>query len=489
METAADGIITVDRGGVIESLNPAAESLFGYGAFELIGRSIRILMPAPLDDAEDNFLPQSQGDKIVGGAREVEGVCTDGRRLPLELSVSETQIDGKTFFIGMVRDITQRKEHDDEMRRQVRQRERFLAILSHELRNPMGAVLNAARVVKDETDDGNVPLNEIQSQAIAVIDRQAQHMARLLDDLLDTARITQNKIELRRQSVNIDEMVEDVRQCVAYLIDEKNQQFAATIKQSPLTVWGDPARLKQAMVNLLANAAKYTPQGGRIELQLDRQGREVCITVRDSGSGIPANMLEHLFDAFVQHDYTLNRTEGVMDIGLFIHPEQVRAESGDITVASGKNGSEFIIRLPSSKAAPKLKVSTPHFSFEGRRLLIVEDNDDARQMLVQIIRSKGFEVIEAGNGREALELFAQYRPEAAVLDIGLPEIDGYEVARQIRTRHDGEEVVLVALTGYGQASDRKATRAAGFDDHLVKPLDPGKLFKVLAQKLGQRAIA
>jgi len=489
VETAADGIITIDERGRIESVNPSAETIFGYTSFELIGRNVKLLMPSPYREEHDGYLAnyrENKEAKVIGIGREVEGLRKDGSTFPLELSVSETIIDDKAYYIGIVRDITQRKEHEDEMRRQVRQRERFLAILSHELRNPMGAVLNAARVLTGAEGE-----SEVQTNALQVIERQSKHMSRLLDDLLDTARITQNKIELRWQAVSLEEMVDDVRHCVQHLVDEKQQEFVCRVRQSSLTVWGDPARLRQAQVNLLANAAKYTPRGGRIEFELDRQGRDVVITVRDSGDGIPENLLEHLFDPFIQRDDTLHRTEGGMGIGLFITRTIVRAHGGDITVQShGKDrGSEFEIRLPWNDAKPQRDESTPHFSFEGRRLLIVEDNHDARLMLAQLIGAKGFDVYEAADGRSAFEMFAKHRPEVAVLDIGLPGIDGYEVARRIRSRPDGREVVLIALTGYGQPADRRATQEAGFDAHMVKPLDPSKLFKVLAQKLGQRAIA
>ena len=488
--TAADGIITIDERGKVESINPAAEKIFGYRAFELIGRNIRVLMPDPYHREHDGYLAKYRKTKqrgVIGAGREVEGKRKDGTVFPLELSVSETTIDEKTYFIGIVRDITQRRQHEDEMRQQVRQRERFLAILSHELRNPMGAVVNAARVLSAGGESFSA---DDQSDALGVILRQSDHMSRLLDDLLDTARITQNKMELRRETVSLSGMLDDVRQCVEHLAESKSQSLICRAESDSLTVWGDPARLKQAQVNLLANASKYTPPGGKLELHLSRQGRDVVIAVRDSGDGIPDDMLQHLFDPFVQRDDTLHRNEGGMGIGLFITRSIVKAHGGTISVHSGGAdcGSEFEIRLPWTASATKQKTKVQHFSFEGRRLLIVEDNNDARQMLAQLVTMKGFEVTEAADGRIAMEMFSQQTPEVAVVDIGLPELNGYEVARQIRVRPNGKDVVLIALTGYGQPSDREATRAAGFDAHLVKPLDPSKLFKVLAEKLRQRSI-
>ena len=491
VDTAGDGIITIDARGIIESVNPAVEVIFGYSNFELIGKSIGTLMPEPYRSEHGNYLAkyrQTNKASVIGQSREFEGKRKDGTVFPLELSVSETKIEDKTYFIGIVRDITQRREHEEEMRKQVRQRERFLAILSHELRNPMGAVVNAARLLKSD----EALLDDVgRDEATNVIVRQSQHMSRLLDDLLDTARITQNKIELRREAISLREMMHDVRQCVEHLVGGKSQELICSAQGGSLTVWGDPARLRQAQVNLLANASKYTPAGGRIEFNIARQQKEVVITVRDCGDGIPANLLEHLFDPFVQRDDTLHRNEGGMGIGLFLTRSIVRAHGGTISVHSGgaNCGSEFEIRLPWTAAPKARQAKIQHFSFEGRRLLIVEDNDDARTMLSQLVRMKGFDVFEANNGRTALESFAQHLPEAVLLDIGLPEIDGYEVARQIRERPSSKDVVLIALTGYGQPSDRQATQAAGFDAHLVKPLDPGKLFKVLTEKLSQRTIA
>jgi two-component system CheB/CheR fusion protein len=266
--------------------------------------------------------------------------------------------------------------------------------------------------------------------------------------------------------------------------EEKEQRLHVTACDRPLTVFGDSSRLMQAQVNLLMNASKYTPRRHDIWYEIDRQGDEAVITVRDSGHGIPAELRDQIFELFVQSDTTLDRADGGMGVGLSLARGIVEAHEGTITAESqgvGK-GSTFRIRLPLTKDPVAARVSAPQFSFKGRRLLLVEDNSDARTMLAKMLRLTGFEVADARDGPEALQLFRSFGPEIAVIDIGLPGMDGYQIAREVRRMPDVAETMLVALTGYGREEDHQAAIDAGFNVHLVKPLNPSELFHHISAK-------
>jgi two-component system CheB/CheR fusion protein len=370
----------------------------------------------------------------------------------------------------------ERAKYEASLREEVARRDNFLAMLSHELRNPMGAVLSAINATLRE--DGR--LDERHS----LIQRQTRHMARLLDDLLDLARIQQNKIEFRKDPVDLIPMTEEVLEGVRHQFQAKDQVLHVTMGDSPLTVFADAARLRQAQVNLLTNASKYTPARGEIWYEVASTAEEAVITVRDSGEGIAAELLSDIFEPFVQSDSSLARSSGGMGVGLSLARSIVEAHDGSIVAESAGlgMGSTFRIRLPrTSKPLPPI-VPAPHFSFQGRKLLLVEDNDDARQMLAKTLRLSGFEVADTGDGQAALELFRSFQPDVAVIDIGLPVMDGYQLAKGIRKMDGSSEPMLIALTGYGRHSDRQAAMDAGFDAHLVKPLDPAELYAQIATK-------
>jgi two-component system CheB/CheR fusion protein len=303
-------------------------------------------------------------------------------------------------------------------------------------------------------------------------------MARLLDDLLDVARYGQSKIEFRKEVVDLSALADDVLEAVNYEIEGKNQILHATIGEGPLCVFADPARIKQAQVNLLNNASKYSPEAEDIWYEVDREGDQAVITVRDQGEGIPQDLLDSIFDLFVQSETSLARSSGGIGVGLSLARTIVEAHEGTIRADSdgpGK-GSVFRIRLPLTDPAIRPQPPEPHFSVEGRKLLLVEDNDDARMMLVRTLRLKGFVVKDAADGRAALRLFHSFRPEVAVIDIGLPGMDGYQLARTVRESDEFADTLLIALTGYARQADRHAATNAGFDVHLVKPLNPAELY-------------
>ena len=400
---------------------------------------------------------------------------------------------------GSIGDIHVQKIAEMKNAEEIRRRDNFLAMLSHELRNPMGAVLNALECMQVEGQAHEISYEEdaaalldsndvddsgqFVESATRVIARQTKHMARLLDDLLDVARFGQSKIEFRKEVVDLDALAEDVLEAVEHSIQAKNQILHASLNMGPVHIYADPARIKQAQVNLLMNASKFTAVGGEIWYELQTELGVAIITIRDTGEGIPPNLLNGIFDLFVQSESTLARSSGGMGVGLSLSRSIIEAHDGIIVADSeglGK-GSTFRIQLPLTKRKHVPSAPPPHFVTENYRLMVVEDNNDARLMLVKTLRLQGFEVEGAADGQSALDLIESFRPEVAVIDIGLPGMDGYQLANEIRNNGNLKKVMLIALTGYGRTEDFEASRRAGFDAHLVKPLNPSDLLSLISQ--------
>ena len=380
------------------------------------------------------------------------------------------------------REVSERTRAEQALQEADRNKNEFLAMLAHELRNPLAPILNALQLLRMKPSAS-------QSQwAQEVIQRQLAALTRLVDDLLDVSRITRGKITLTRQPLTVATLITRAVETVEPLITERKHQLMLRIPPEVLRVDGDPTRLTQALGNVLGNAAKYTERGGRIDLICARRGTEVEIRVRDNGIGIPAELLPRIFDLFTQLDRRSDDSFGGLGIGLALVRRLVEMHGGSITASSNGEGagSEFVMRLPllaegalcvedQTEAQPCETSSVP------RRILLADDNADALESLATVLRLRGHEVFSAPNGAIALETAARHLPEVALLDIGMPLIDGYEVARRIRAQEWGKGVTLVAVTGWGQESDRVRSQEAGFDTHLVKPLDLDKLTALLAQ--------
>jgi two-component system CheB/CheR fusion protein len=398
------------------------------------------------------------------------------------VSVSPIHGPGDTIMgsVHVARDITEQKRAESLAVEAVHQRDQFLAMLSHELRNPLGAILNAACVVKRMPGQTG-PFGE----ALAVIERQAQQMSSLLDDLLDVSRVMQGKISMAQEEVDLTGVAKDALAAVRSSLDARNQQLVFEIPEQPLYVRGDPTRLQQIQVNLLMNAVKFTPSGGRISLRLQRDGQDAVLSVEDDGTGIAGEMLESVFELFVQADTTLHREYGGLGIGLTLVRMLVKMHGGRVTAHSAGlgQGSRFVVHLPlSAEVREPPRVAAPAApSAVMSRVLIVEDNADVRSMLHTLLELEGHEVQEAADGSQGLGSLTNGAFDVALIDIGLPGIDGYEVARRARVSCGDHCPRLVALTGYGRASDRAAVKAAGFDDHLVKPCNPEDLLRVLTK--------
>jgi two-component system, chemotaxis family, CheB/CheR fusion protein len=316
------------------------------------------------------------------------------------------------------------------------------------------------------------------------VDRQTQQMGHLLDDLLEVSRVTENKIELRKRIVDLRGVITDAVDAVTNLMQAREIDFSIETDDEPLYVEGDPTRLQQIHVNLLSNAAKYTERRGHVRLTAKREGDHAVVCVRDDGVGIGKEMLDSVFELFVQSARTLDRSAGGLGVGLTLARSLVAMHRGTIEVFSdgeGK-GSEFVVKLP---LAPEGSAERPSSGrtfarlATGTKVLIVEDNEDSRELLCQLLEQAGLECRTAGTGTAALTLLHEFSPDIAVLDVGLPEMDGYELARQIRLDPEHSSTILLAVTGYGRASDHAASRAAGFDGHLVKPVNADQLLELL----------
>jgi PAS domain S-box-containing protein len=371
-----------------------------------------------------------------------------------------------------------------ELKKADRSKDEFLAMLAHELRNPLAPLRNAVSVRRL---GGHHP--ELVEKAWTMVERQVEHLSRLVDDLLDVSRITQGKIELRKQSVRLAEVVDRAVEDIGPFIEESGHTLMVALPPDPMDLEADPVRLCQILVNLLHNAAKYTERGGRIELSAERAGGDVLIRVRDTGVGIAPELLPRVFDLFSQAERSLDRSQGGLGIGLTLVRRLVEMHGGRVSaVSSGPGqGSEFTVRLPTLSPAPAAHKpaappsSEPAPDAVARRVLLVDDNEDGAESLAMLLKAWGHEVTVAYTGAAALEAAQAQRPEVILLDIGLPGIDGYEVARRLRQQAGLEQTRLIAVTGYGQENDRLRSRAAGFDYHLVKPLD----LSVLRELLGQ----
>lgn len=478
-------IFVKDLDGRYTLVNHSFSAVIGRATKDIVGKTDADLFPAALAQsirASDRRVLELQG---VAESEEVfqlsEGPHTFlTARFPLR---DEKQ--GMYAIAGISTDITDRKRAEKEAREALVRRDEFLAMLSHELRNPLSALLNATQVLKR---DGMEPA--LRQEALEIILRQGGQMSRLLDDLLDVTRIAQNRIRLQKRLLDLRAIVADAIAAVqtSYNVagvtleaDQAVLQPALSDAGEPLYVDGDAARLQQMLANLLTNAVKYTPAGGRVQIALENSGDMIIIRIRDTGVGIRAEMLEKVFDLFVQANETLDRAEGGMGVGLTLVRTIAEMHGGSVKVFSEGvgQGSEFVVQLPRSAAEPAAVPPDQAMDSTPDSVLIVEDNADNRRMLEAMLKLDGYTVYTAADGNEGWRSILERRPQFAIIDIGLPGLNGYEVARHVRESSAGDDVFLIALTGYGRPEDRRAAMEAGFDEHLVKPLNSQDLVRVL----------
>ena len=356
-----------------------------------------------------------------------------------------------------------------------RAKDEFLAMLSHELRNPLAALSAAAHVVKLAPPDAQAAV-----QARGVIERQTRHMARLVGDLLDISRVAMGKVALERERMNLADVVANVAS--TWRASGRLERHQVSVRLAPVWVDADRARVEQVFSNLLDNAIKFTPAGKRIGVGVRQEGDHAVLQVSDEGEGLAPELLDTAFGLFVQGERGLDRAAGGLGVGLALVKRLAEMHGGSASVASagpGK-GATFTVTLPAVLPADKAAAPEPRTPVAARRVLIVEDNDDTRQMMQEVLKFSGHEVRTARDGASGLALAAEARPDVALIDIGLPDVDGYEVARRMRAAPGGRTIGLVAITGYGQAEDQRRAYEAGFDAHLTKPVAPERLKQVIA---------
>lgn len=416
--------------------------------------------------------------------------------LKLRLDIANENIEqdreARRAALNLLEDAVQAREaeqHENAERRRVerelreagRRKDEFLAMLAHELRNPLAPIRNSIQILRLAGAN-----NDSAERVYEMLERQVNHMVRLVDDLMEVSRITRGKIELRKERVEIAMVVRTAVEASKPLIDSCRHQLAITLPAEPLTLEADPVRMAQVVTNLLNNAAKYTRAEGQIWLNVQREGNKVLISVKDNGIGIAPENLSKSFELFAQLDRSLARSEGGLGIGLTLVRSMVEAHGGSVKARSdGLNrGAEFVVSLPlalpdfrqqSRADEPERPIIDP-----AHRILIVDDNRDAADSLGMLLKCLGANVRTVHNGAGCLRALTDYSPTVIILDIGMPGMDGNETARRVRARQQGREVTLVALTGWGQEDDRLRSYQAGFDFHLIKPVDSDELQHILA---------
>jgi PAS domain S-box-containing protein len=419
---------------------------------------------------------------------EVHGVTafastTQDRFREGDLQVMQTVCDQVSAMLERGRLLDELHAREYSLRMADRRKDDFIATLAHELRNPLAPIRNAVGILRRSS----MPDPQL-AWCRDVIERQVLQMTRLLEDLLDVSRVTRNKIELRRERIELRQVIDEAIETTRPLIDAQRHQLTVSIVDEPIVLYGDLTRLTQVIGNLLNNAAKYTDTGGQIELVVRRESDMVSISVRDNGIGIEPHQVARAFDMFAQLKPALERSRGGLGIGLSLSRGLIELHGGSIEAKSGGSGqgSEFIVRLPivhlsAESVQVSAESSAPVAStLTSRRILVVDDNTDAAQTLATVLNLHGFETRLAFGGKDGLRIAEEWRPDVAVIDIGMPQLNGYELCRYIREQEWGERMQLVACTGWGQNDDRQRARAAGFDVHLVKPIQPDELLRVVA---------
>jgi PAS domain S-box-containing protein len=498
LASIGDAVITTDTEGRVMSLNTVAERLTGWKAvdahlqplakfFNIVDEKTR----EPLESPIERCLREGHG---IGLANQSLLLAGDGRQVPIdECAAPIRNAEGAiTGSVLVFRDVSERRAAEDAIRAHAaqlqeadRRKDEFLATLAHELRNPLAPVRNSLQILR--LTDG---ASDLARNARDTIDRQLHHLVQLVDDLLDVSRITRGKLELRPARVSIAEIVQAALETSGPLVGSFAHRLHVELPPEPIWLDADPVRLAQVVANLVNNAAKYTDRGGDIWVTAEAANGEAILRVRDSGVGIPAEMLERVFDLFAQVERTPDRRHGGLGIGLMLVKRLVELHGGTVTVASEGlgRGSEFVVRLPAAPAPNpatndhgerRPSPTAPLATSLARRILVVDDNRDAADSLARLLAIHGHDITVAYDGPAAIEKADKTQPDVAILDLGLPQMSGHEVGQTLRARPWGANILLIALTGWGQEADKRRTREIGFDYHFVKPVDMQVLLDAL----------
>jgi len=491
VETSDDAIVGKTLDGIITSWNRGAERLFERAAADAIGQSIEIIVPIELRGEEVAILQRlRRGERIEHF--ETVRVTGSGRRVEVAVTVSPIR-DGSGRIVGaskIARDITERRRAERELAESARRKDDFVAMLAHELRNPLAPISNALEMLSLVSNDP-----ERLEKLRAMMQRQLRHMVRLVDDLLDASRISRDKLQLQKERLELGASIKEAVESCRSQVDAARVQLDVSLPDEPIHLEADPVRLVQVVCNILGNAAKYTDSGGRVSLVVTREDDGFAtIRVTDTGIGIPEEMLASVFEMFTQVDRSLERMRGGLGIGLALARRLVELHGGTLVARSEGvgRGSEFTARFPVLPVAepvhevdrsPKAPAAVQH----RRRVLVVDDNRDAATSLALLFKLSGSEAEIAYDGLEAVEKARDYMPDVVLLDIGLPNLNGFEVCREIRNQLSENAPLIVALTGWGQDTDRQRSREAGFDAHMVKPVDFVALTELLNSMRGNGA--
>jgi signal transduction histidine kinase/CheY-like chemotaxis protein len=495
IDRAPFGIYIVDSDLKIAQMNARSQSGPFYNVRPIIGRKLeevmRIMWPPPVateivaafrDTLETGETYRSRNFMSARADTDnVESYEWELHRITLP--------DGKPGVVSYSFDTTRLRKAEQGLRDADRRKDEFLATLAHELRNPLAPIRNGLQILRLAAHDQGAA-----ARVQEMLERQVNHLVRLVDDLMEVARVTRGRIELRREPVDLGAMLRSAVETSRPLIEAARHELRLDLPEAPVTLIADPVRLAQVVANLLNNAAKYTEEGGRISLSARRDGNHAVISVRDTGVGIPAEVLPRVFDLFSQADRTYHRAQGGLGIGLTLVRTLVELHGGTVWATSEGvgRGSEFVVRLPlgvevasnyDGSRAEARSVLASH------RVLIVDDSLDAALSLALLLENLGADVHTATDGQAALDELEAYRPSVMLLDIGMPGMDGLEVARRARQRADSRDLTVIALSGWGQDEDRRRSREAGVDYHMVKPVDLdelGRLLTALAPSRGDR---
>lgn len=485
----ADGVVVTDADGRVTQINPAAETMTGWRLSESRGKAVRdlfvvcdALSQEPIENPVQRTLREQEPLKET--VRMLLSTRHD-RSLPVSYTVApirggENSSEGAVMVI---RDETDRLRTERALRIADKRKDEFLATLAHELRNPLAPISMGLELLKISTDDP-AGTEEVRS----MMERQTQHMVRLIDDLLDVSRITRGKLELRRSQVPLSEIVRNAIDATRPAMEEAGHELVVRLPEREVLLYADPGRITQVLSNLLSNAAKYTPAGGNIELVAEIEGDEAAVTVSDNGCGIASDQLGAIFDMFMQVRDAKERGHQGLGIGLTLVERLVEMHGGSVVAASGGlgKGSRFCVRLPlvqqaNSSSGAAAEASPVAGNSAHRRVLVVDDNPDALKALSLLVSLRGHDVRQARDGAEAITIADEFRPEVIFMDLGMPKLSGFDAARRIREAYWGQNVLLVATTGWGQEDDRRRTKEAGFDHHLVKPILPLQIHELLSE--------
>lgn len=478
VESSEDAIVSKTLDGLITSWNPGAVRLFGYAPAEIIGKPITTIVPPELYDEEADVLARlRRGERVEHF--ETTRLAKDGMRIEVSLTVSPVR-DEEGTIVGaskIARDISERRRTDRLLREADRRKDEFMAVLAHELRNPLAPLRNAAELLCRHSSGAQTQI------ACEIMDRQLRQMTRLVDDMLDLSRITAGRVELQVDLIDLGELLGTAAAALGPTFEAVQQRLTVTNPAEPLHVRGDRIRLLQVFANLLQNANKYTPRGGSVRVQMQQDEGEVVVRVIDDGIGIPINMLEKVFDLFAQVDPADRRARTGLGIGLTLAKSLIELHGGTVEArSSGQDtGTELIVRLPLRTASVEpVAPAAPQPSAQvRRRVLIADDNEDAAVSLSVLLESMGHETKFVHDGMAAVEEAETFQPDAVIVDIDMPKLNGYQVARILQARPWARGTLLIAMTGWAQESDRERGREAGFHAHLLKPVSLDALQAVL----------